>query len=73
MLNEALAFQIPDACKVSGLSRTALYEAFKRGAIIPRKNGSRTLVLARDLQRYLETLPAAGQSSVHRGKGRKAA
>lgn len=69
-MNEALAYRIPEACAVSGLSRTVLYDLFKRGVIVPRKSGTRTLVLHKDLQRYLETLPAgaAQQSSVHRSR-----
>lgn len=63
MNDTILAYQIPDACRVSGISRTSLYEHFKTGAITPRKDGKRTLVLARDLKRFLEGLPAAQSSA----------
>jgi hypothetical protein len=63
MSKARLAYQIPKACKVSGLSRTALYLLFKQRVIIPRKHGHRTIVLAKDLERYLEGLPAAEQLS----------
>lgn len=49
---------IPDAVKASGLSRTALYEALKKGSISARKAGRRTLINYADLQAYLASLPA---------------
>jgi hypothetical protein len=59
-MNEGiLAYNILEACRVSGISRTSLYEHFKAGTITPRKDGKRTLVLASDLKRFLESLPAA--------------
>ena len=39
-----LAVTIPDAVKATGLSRSALYEALKRGDLIARKAGRRTLI-----------------------------
>lgn len=51
------ALSIPDAVKVSGLSRTAIYQAFRDG-LPARKAGKRTLILAKDLEAYLANLPA---------------
>lgn len=50
------ALTIPDAVKVSGLSRTAIYQAFREG-LPARKAGKRTLILAKDLEAYLTDLP----------------
>lgn len=50
--------KMPDAVEYSGLSRTALYEALKRGAITARKAGKRTLIPVADLDAYLANLPA---------------
>lgn len=51
-----IALTIPEAVRVSGLSRTALYEAM-RGELPARKAGKRTLILAADLEAYLANLP----------------
>lgn len=53
-----IAVTIPDAVKLSGMSRTALYEALKRQDITARKAGRRTLISFADLQAYLASLPA---------------
>jgi len=52
-----LALTIPEAVKVSGLPRSSLYEAMKRG-LPARKSGRRTLIMVADLQAYLSSLPA---------------
>lgn len=51
------ALSIPEAVKVSGLSRTAIYQAFRDG-LPARKAGKRTLILAKDLEAYLANLPS---------------
>lgn len=48
---------IPDAVQYSGMSRSALYEALKRGDLIARKAGRRTLISFQDLEAYLASLP----------------
>lgn len=53
-----IALTISEAVKVSGKSRTALYDALKRGDLSARKAGRRTLILFADLQAYLASLPA---------------
>lgn len=53
-----IAVTIPDAVKATGMSRTSIYEALKRGDISARKAGRRTLISFSDLQAYLASLPA---------------
>lgn len=48
---------VPEAVQYSGISRSALYEAMKRGDLIARKAGRRTLVSFADLETYLASLP----------------
>lgn len=48
---------IPDAVKASGMSRSSIYEALKRGDLSARKAGRRTLICFADLQAYLANLP----------------
>lgn len=49
---------ITGAVSVSGMSRTSIYEALKRGDLTARKAGRRTLISFADLQSYLASLPA---------------
>lgn len=52
-----IAVTIPDAVKLSGCSRTRLYDALKRGDLSARKAGRRTIISFSDLQAYLASLP----------------
>jgi len=52
-----IAVTIPDAVKLSGMSRTSIYEALKRQDISARKAGRRTLISFADLEAYLASLP----------------
>lgn len=52
-----IAVTIPDAVRISGMSRTSIYEALKRGDLSARKAGRRTLIQFSDLQAYLASLP----------------
>lgn len=52
-----IAVTVPEAVKLSGLSRTAIYEALKRKDISARKSGRRTLIQFADLETYLASLP----------------
>ncbi len=55
---EKLAYSIREAVAAGGGSRTKLYEAIAAGALKARKRGRSTVILAADLSRYLESLPA---------------
>jgi excisionase family DNA binding protein len=48
---------IPDAVRASGMSRSSIYSALKRGDLSARKAGRRTLISFADLQAYLACLP----------------
>ena len=57
-MHAPIAVTIPDAVKATGMSRTSIYEALKRGDLSARKAGRRTLISFADLQAYLASLPA---------------
>lgn len=48
---------LPEAVRFSGISRSSIYEALKRGDLTARKAGRRTLISFSDLQAYLANLP----------------
>ena len=58
-MNERYAMTLPEAVQFSGLGRTRLYSLAAEGRISFKKCGKRTLILAEDLKRLIESLPAA--------------
>ena len=56
------AFSIPEVCQQVGLCRDTVYRAIGRGDLVARKLGKRTLILADDLEKFLNSLPALKQS-----------
>jgi hypothetical protein len=52
------SFSVRAVCTITSLGRTSVYAAIKRGDLVARKRGRRTLVLARDLQAFLDCLPS---------------
>lgn len=56
-MQKPITVTIPDAVAASGISRSALYQALKRGDLIARKAGRRTLISIEDLEAYIAGLP----------------
>ncbi len=56
---QPIAFSIRTALQAAGgaIGRTKLYEALACGALPARKSGTRTVILAGDLQAFLASLP----------------
>ena len=52
-----LAHSVFDACRLTGLSRSTLYDLHKAGVIRFVKCGRRTLILHEDLAAFLRSLP----------------
>lgn len=50
---------VPDAVRISGLSRSAIYRLAAAGELVLVKAGARTLVRLDSLRGYLAGLPAA--------------
>ena len=56
-LAEPFAVSISEAVRLSGIGRSSLYQAIRRGELSIRKSGRRSLILVADLQRWLSELP----------------
>ncbi|WP_421850895.1 helix-turn-helix domain-containing protein [Novosphingobium sp.] len=52
-----ISLSIPDAVEASGLSRSSIYEALRRGDLTAVKAGRRTLIRFGDLEAYMAGLP----------------
>lgn len=59
-MQNLIAVTIPEAVKISGLSRSRIYECLQAGAISAKKAGRRTLIPYAALEAYLASLPAYG-------------
>ena len=57
-----LAYTVDGASTASGACRSTLYVDMKSGKLPARKLGKRTLILAKDLERYLEGLPTLAEA-----------
>jgi hypothetical protein len=56
---QPLTVTIPDAVRLSGLSRSEIYRRLGAGDIQARKSGCRTLIVWASLKAHVETLPPA--------------
>ena len=56
-MHPPITVTIPKAVELSGCSRSAIYEALRRGDLTARKAGRRTLIAFADLEAYLASLP----------------
>jgi hypothetical protein len=50
------AYRIPDVSRLTSLGRSTIYAAIKSGALIACKYGRSTIVLAEDLETFLQRL-----------------
>lgn len=66
MESSTLAYSVPEACAMACAGRTSIYKAIKSGALRAVKRGSRTLILAEDLHRWVRSLPEIKAKSVQK-------
>jgi len=57
--SEAICYSPADAAKALSIGKSTLFAMLARGEIKARKLGTRTLISAAELNRYVETLPEA--------------
>ena len=54
-----LAATINETVEITGLSRSAIYRLIQQGKLVKRRVNGRTLLLMSDLEKFLQSLPAA--------------
>jgi excisionase family DNA binding protein len=59
-MDQRLAYSVSEACQIAAIGRTTLYSAIGTRKLPARKIGRRTVILAEDLRRFLENMPAMG-------------
>lgn len=52
-----LAVGVPEACRITGLGRSTMFELIRRREIETRKVGRRRLILTESLTAYIRALP----------------
>jgi excisionase family DNA binding protein len=65
--SRARALRIDQVCAQTGLGRTSVYNAIASGALTARKFGRATVVLASDLEAWLQALPAVRPANSRAG------
>lgn len=61
------ALDIPTVCRRSGLGRSYVYEAIRRGELRARKYGRLTRILRRDYETWLAAAPSIAPKMEHDG------
>ena len=51
------AYRFREFCKTYGIGKDAAYKAIRSGALVARKRGKATIILAEDAERYFASLP----------------
>jgi excisionase family DNA binding protein len=59
LLSGKEGFSIPESCHIIGAGRSTIYKALETGELAALKLGRRTIILKRELLRFLSELPAA--------------
>jgi excisionase family DNA binding protein len=60
---ETLSVDIPEACRLTGLGRSKIYDLLGSGEIISVKVGKRRLILVADLRAWLQRLANAQRAA----------
>jgi excisionase family DNA binding protein len=55
-----IAYPLPEAARVTGVSRTRIFEAVRRQELTIRKAGRASLVTHDDLMAWIRSLPVKG-------------
>ena len=57
-----IAYRLPEAARVAGVSRTRIFDAVRRQELTVRKAGRSSIVTHDDLMVWINSLPVKGRS-----------
>ena len=66
-----LAYTVREAALATTICVDGLYKAIREGALVPRNFGNRTLIPHKELERWIESLPALDLKTQPNKRGRK--
>jgi len=66
-----LSYSLTGAAQATSLSESAIDAAIRAGILPVRRYGNRTLILMRDLERWLDSLPAGRPTSPPQFEGKR--
>lgn len=66
-----LSVSIPGAAEMTSLSASVIDAAIRAGTLPVRRHGNRTLILVRELEKWLESLPAGRAPAPAHLEGRR--
>lgn len=52
-----ISYSVAEALEVTGLGRNAFYDEIRSGHLVAKKVGRRTIVTARSIEQWLESMP----------------
>jgi hypothetical protein len=58
-----VAYSLPDAARIAGVSRTRIFDAVRRRELTIRKAGRSSIVTHGDLIAWINSLPVKGKSA----------
>ena len=61
---DRVAYSLPDAARIAGVSRICIFEAVRRQELTIRKAGRSSIVTHGDLIDWINSLPVKGKSAV---------
>jgi hypothetical protein len=61
---DRVAYPLPEAARIAGISRTRIFEAVRKQELTVRKAGRASIVTHDDLMAWLKSLPIKGKPLV---------
>jgi hypothetical protein len=59
---DCIAYPLPEAARIAGISRTRIFEAVRNKELTARKAGRSTIIEIEEPRRWVRSLPAKGRA-----------